>query len=73
MVAVNVPGGLLPSTGLDPSQYRFNYWTKDGGPGATHIASFAPEFNDAQVGTIDDVREVMKDVRRAVPFLHLKD
>ena len=70
-IAVNVPGGLLPSTGLDPAQYRFNYWTKDGGPGATHIASFAPEFNDAQVGTSHDVREVVKDVRRAVPSLRL--
>ena len=71
VIAVNVPGGLLPSTGLDPSQYHFNYWTKDGGPGATHIASFAPEFNDAQVGTSHDVREVIKDVRRAVPSLRL--
>ena len=25
VIAVNVSGGLLPSTGLDPSQYRFNY------------------------------------------------
>ena len=33
VVAVNVPGRLLPSTGLDPSQYRFNYWPKDGDPG----------------------------------------
>ena len=52
VIAVKVPGGLLLSTGLDPSQYRFNYWTKDGNPGATHIASFAPEFNDALVGVI---------------------
>ena len=59
---MNVPGRLLPSTGLDPSQYRFNYWTTDGSSGATHIASFAPEFNDAQVGTSHDVREVLKDV-----------
>ncbi|SIO56499.1 TIGR03118 family protein [Singulisphaera sp. GP187] len=69
VIAVNVPGGLLPSMGLDPSQYRFNYWAKDGNPGATHIASFAPEFNDAQVGWIGGVREVMKDVRREAPSL----
>jgi hypothetical protein len=42
----------LPSTGLPPSQYRFNYWPEDGQPGSTHIASFPPEFNDAQVGVI---------------------
>lgn len=66
MIAVNVPEGLLPSTGLDPSQYRFDYWPEDGNPGATHIASFAPEFNDAPVGAIGGVREVMKDVRREV-------
>src|SRR5262249_41188243 len=35
-VAVNVPGSLLPSTGLPPSQYRYNYWPEDGNPGATH-------------------------------------
>jgi len=52
VVSVEVPGSLLPSTGLDPSLYRFDYWTTDGEPGPTHIASFAPEFNDAQVGTI---------------------
>jgi uncharacterized protein (TIGR03118 family) len=51
-VLVRVPGRLLPSTGLAPSLYRFDYWTTDGGPVSTHIASFAPEFNDAQVGTI---------------------
>jgi hypothetical protein len=73
VIAVHVSGGSLPSTGLDPSQFRFNYWTKDGNPGATHIASFAPEFNDAQAGVIGGVREVMKDVRRAVAFLRLKD
>jgi uncharacterized protein (TIGR03118 family) len=65
VVAVNVPGDLLPSTGLDPSQYRFNFWTEDGNPGSSHIASFAPEFNDAQVGAIRGVREVLKAVRRA--------
>jgi uncharacterized protein (TIGR03118 family) len=72
VIAVKVLGGLLPSTGLDPAQYHFNYWTKDGGPGATHIASFVPEFNDARVGTSHDVREVLKEVRRAAPPLRLK-
>jgi hypothetical protein len=51
-VAVIVPQSALPSTGLPPSQYRFNYWPEDGQPGSTHIASFAPEFNDAQVGVL---------------------
>jgi len=51
MVAVNVPGSLLPSTGLPPAQYRFNYWTEDPDPTVSQpIASFDPEFNDAQVG-----------------------
>ena len=50
-VSVQVPASLIPSTGLDPSLFRFDYWTTDGGPVPTHIASFAPEFNDAQVGT----------------------
>ena len=31
-VSVTVPGSLLPSTGLAPSQFRFNYWPEDGGP-----------------------------------------
>ena len=55
VIAVNVSGGLLPSTGLDPSQYRFTYWTEHPDPTLTlqqQIASFAPEFNDAQVGVI---------------------
>jgi uncharacterized protein (TIGR03118 family) len=51
VVSVELLASLLPSTGLDPSVYRFNYWTTDGGSVPTHIASFAPEFNDAQVGT----------------------
>ena len=68
-LAVKIPGALLPSTGLDPSQYRFNYWPGDGGLGATHIASFAPEFNDAQVGTIGNVGDVLGPVRKAVPSL----
>jgi uncharacterized protein (TIGR03118 family) len=53
-VAVIVSGSALPSTGLPPSQYRFDYWPEDGQPGSTHIASFAPEFNDAQVGVIGE-------------------
>ncbi len=53
VIAVNVPGNLLPSTGLPPSQYRFNYWPEDPDPAlGEQIASFAPEFNDAQVGVI---------------------
>jgi hypothetical protein len=51
VIAVKVPGKLLPSTGLPPSQYRFAYWPEDPDPSLKqHIASFAPEFNDAQVG-----------------------
>jgi hypothetical protein len=65
VVSVNVPGRLLPSTGLDPAQYRFNYWTTDDSSGATHIASFAPEFNAAQVGMIGAGHEVTKDALEA--------
>jgi hypothetical protein len=50
-VSVTVPASLLPSTGLDPSQYRFNYWPEDGGPPvSSSVASFAPENTTAQVG-----------------------
>jgi hypothetical protein len=50
-VVVKVPGSLLPSTGLAPSQYRFNYWPEDPDPALSQqVASFAPEFNDIQVG-----------------------
>jgi hypothetical protein len=52
VVAVNVPGSLLPSTGLKPADYKFNYWPEDGLPGSNNIASFAPEFEDAQVGSL---------------------
>jgi hypothetical protein len=52
VVAVVVPGSALPSTGLAPSRYKFNYWPEDGCAVPTHIASFVPEFNDAQVGVI---------------------
>jgi hypothetical protein len=51
-VSVVVPASALPSTGLPPSQYRFNYWPEDGKPGSTHIASFAPEFNNARIGVL---------------------
>jgi hypothetical protein len=51
-VSVTVPGSLLPSTGLAPSQYRFNYWPEDGGPPvSSSVASFAPETNTVQVGS----------------------
>ena len=53
VIAVTVPGSLLPSTGLPPSQFRFNYWPENPDPALTEpIASFTPEFNDAQVGVI---------------------
>jgi hypothetical protein len=52
-ITVTVAGSLLPSTGLAPSQYRFNYWPEDGGPPASSsVASFAPERTTAQVGTL---------------------
>jgi hypothetical protein len=49
-VEVEVPGGLLPSTGLAPSHYRYDFWPEDGLAGSTNIASFAPEFHDIRVG-----------------------
>jgi hypothetical protein len=50
-VSVTLPATLLPSTGLAPSQYRFNYWPEDGGPPvSSSVASFAPETSTAQVG-----------------------
>ena len=52
-IAVTVAGSLLPSTGLTPSHYRFNFWPEDGGPPASSsVASFAPERTTAQVGTV---------------------
>jgi hypothetical protein len=51
-VQVIVPGAMLPSTGLEPAHYRFNYWPEDGMPGPQNIASFAPELNDVPVGVI---------------------
>jgi len=51
-VSVTVASSLLPSTGLAPSQYRFNYWPEDGGPPtSSSVASFAPERTTVQVGT----------------------
>lgn len=51
-IQVKVPASLLPSTGLPPSQYGFNYWPEDGGPPiSSSVASFLPESTDAQVGT----------------------
>jgi hypothetical protein len=51
-VSVTVPASLLPSTGLSPAQYRFNYWPEDGVTPETSavVASFLPESGDAQVG-----------------------
>ena len=52
-VKVVVPGSLLPSAGLAPKQFRFNYWPEN--PGVTTsspVASFAPERTTAQVGTM---------------------
>jgi hypothetical protein len=50
-VKVKVAGSLLPSTGLPPSQFRFNYWPEAGGAASSDVASFAPEFTTAQVGS----------------------
>jgi hypothetical protein len=51
-VSVSLSASLLPSTGLAPSQYRFNFWPEDGGPPVSaSVASFAPEFTTAQVGS----------------------
>jgi hypothetical protein len=51
-IAVEIPGSLLPSTGLSPSQFRYAYWPEDGLAGSTNIASFAPEFHDIRVGVV---------------------
>ena len=29
---------------------RYNFWSEDGLPGSTNIASFAPGFHDIRVG-----------------------
>jgi hypothetical protein len=49
-IAVVIPGSLLPSTGLAPSHFRYDFWPEDGLAGSTHIASFAPESQDIRVG-----------------------
>jgi hypothetical protein len=49
-IGVVIPGDLLPSTGLAPSHFRYDFWPEDGLAGSTNIASFAPEFHDVQVG-----------------------
>jgi hypothetical protein len=50
-VSVTVPESLLPSTGLDPVQYRFNFWPEDGdSPSSSSVASFLPENTTVQVG-----------------------
>jgi hypothetical protein len=49
-IAVEIPGSLLPSTGVAPSQFRYDYWPEDGLAGSTNIASFAPESHDIRVG-----------------------
>jgi hypothetical protein len=49
-LAVEIPGSLLPSTGLAPSHFRYAYWPEDGLAGSTNIASFAPEFRDIRIG-----------------------
>ena len=51
-VKVKLSASLLPSTGLAPSQYRFNFWPEDGGPVvSSSVSSFVLEFTTAQVGT----------------------
>jgi hypothetical protein len=49
-IEVVIAGSLLPSTGLAPSHFRYDFWPEDGLAGSTNIASFAPEFHDIQVG-----------------------
>jgi hypothetical protein len=49
-IQVGIEGNLLPSTGLAPSHYRYDFWPEDGLAGSTHIASFAPGFHDIRVG-----------------------
>jgi hypothetical protein len=51
-VSVSVPASLLPSTGLAPSQYKFNFWPEGGmAPNTSEVvASFLPESSNAPVG-----------------------
>ncbi|MDR3639344.1 MAG: hypothetical protein P4L84_36420 [Isosphaeraceae bacterium] len=51
-ISVTVPSSMLPSTGLAPSQYRFNYSPEDGRPPtSSSVASFAPETTTVPVGS----------------------
>jgi hypothetical protein len=52
-IELSIPASLLPSTGLPPSQFRFNYWP-EAFPGFSSnlVASFLPEFSTAQVGVV---------------------
>ena len=49
-IQVEIAGSELPSTGLAPSHFRYDFWPEDGLSGSTNIASFAPEFSDIPVG-----------------------
>jgi hypothetical protein len=51
-VSVTIPGNMLPSTGLAPSQYRFGYWTywPHGSPTWANCGSYAPQFHPIRVG-----------------------
>ncbi len=54
-VSVNIPGNMLPSTGLAPSHYRFVFWTYDPvGDGGQetwlNTGSCAPAFLPLRVG-----------------------
>ena len=51
-VSVNIPGNLLPSTGLAPSHYRFGYWTNwpHGSQTWANCGSLAPEFHPIKIG-----------------------
>ena len=54
-VSVTIPGNMLPSTGLPPSQYRFVFWTYDPvGDGGQqtwlNTGSCAPVFQTLRVG-----------------------
>jgi hypothetical protein len=51
-VSVNIPGSMLPSTGLAPSQYRFGYWTywPHGSQTWANCGSLAPEVHPIKIG-----------------------
>ena len=60
--------GVLANTDTR-SQYRFDYWPENPDPTLSqHIASFAPEFNDAQVGVIGNGPQAAHDARGAKSF-----